>query len=307
MLIIPYQTRFTARSLPVVTLALILVNAICYFIFQAGDRQAYQRAADYYFSSQLPQVEWPRYAAYLEKRNDRSSLRVLREIRSAPEGEISAAVVASMQHDAEFLRDLRGGAVVASSDPRFTAWREQRARFDALIGQVFVERYSLAPAPGVVLRLFSHQFLHGDLVDWFANMVLLLLAGSFAEAALGRGRFLLAYLLSGVFAGAVHLLVSAQPLVGASGAISGAIAMVAVLYGTRRVPVFYWLFVYFNTARVPALLILPVWLVIEAVQWALSPASRVAYTAHIGGFLAGALAAWLLKSRNRPEVQTILD
>jgi hypothetical protein len=47
--------------------------------------------------------------------------------------------------------------------------------------------------------------------------------------------------------------------------------------------------------------------VIEAVQWALSPGSRVAYTAHIGGFLAGALAAWLLKSGGRPEVQKILD
>jgi hypothetical protein len=55
------------------------------------------------------------------------------------------------------------------------------------------------------------------------------------------------------------------------------------------------------------LLLLPVWLVIEAMQWALSPGSRVAYTAHIGGFLAGALAAWLLKSGHRPEVQKILD
>ena len=71
--------------------------------------------------------------------------------------------------------------------------------------------------------------------------------------------------------------------------------MVAVLYGTRQVPVFYWLFVYFNTARIPALLLLPIWLAIEAVQWAVSPESRVAYGAHIGGFLAGAVLAWLLR------------
>ena len=60
MLLIPYQTRFTPKSLPLVTLALILVNALVYFIFQSGDRQAYARAADYYFSSQLPQIELPR-------------------------------------------------------------------------------------------------------------------------------------------------------------------------------------------------------------------------------------------------------
>ena len=71
------------------------------------------------------------------------------------------------------------------------------------------------------------------------------------------------------------MLVSDQPLIGASGSISGAMAMVAVLYGTRKVPVFYWLFVYFNTARIPALLLLPVWLAIEAVQWALSPEAPV--------------------------------
>jgi len=54
VLIIPYQTRFTSGSLPVVTLALILVNALVYFVFQAGDRAASQNAAAYYFSSDLP-------------------------------------------------------------------------------------------------------------------------------------------------------------------------------------------------------------------------------------------------------------
>src|SRR5687768_18092546 len=78
MLLIPYQTRFTAKSLPVVTLALILVNALVYFVFQSGDRQAYARAAEYYFSSQLAQIELPRYATYLERRNDRGALQVLR-------------------------------------------------------------------------------------------------------------------------------------------------------------------------------------------------------------------------------------
>ena len=78
MLLIPYQTRFTAKSLPLVTLALILVNALVYFVFQYGDRQAYARATDYYFSSQLAQIELPRFATYLERRNDRGALQALR-------------------------------------------------------------------------------------------------------------------------------------------------------------------------------------------------------------------------------------
>jgi len=311
MLLIPYQTRFTAKSLPVVTLALILVNFAVYFLFQAGDRQAYQRAVSYYFASQLAQVELPRYATYLEKRTDRGALQVLRMIRAGAQPEQSLPLVQAMKNDREFMRDLRDGVVVPSSDPMYATWRSQRSQFDSLIGRVFTERFALeassAGIPDTLLRLFTYQFLHGDMMHWLGNMIVLLLAGPFAEAALGRTRFLLAFLGSGIFAGALHMLVSDQALVGASGAIAGAMAMVAVLYGTRKVPVFYWLFVYFNTARIPALLLLPIWLVIEAVQWALSPGSRIAYSAHIGGFIAGAVLAYMLRPNDDKKVDRILD
>ena len=311
MLLIPYQTRFTLKSLPLVTLALILVNAVVYFVFQSGDRQAYARAADYYFSSQLAQIELPRYATYLDRRTDRRSLQVLRMIRAGARPEQSIRLILAMENDREFMRDLREGAVVPSSDPAYAAWRDQRAQFDALLGRVFSERFALESgvggAAGAALRLITYQFLHGNAVHWLGNMIVLLLAGPFAEAALGRLRFLIAFIASGVFAGALHMLVSDQPLIGASGSISGAMAMVAVLYGTRKVPVFYWLFVYFNTARIPALLLLPVWLAIEAVQWALSPEAPVSYSAHIGGFLAGAVLAWLLRPREDKRVDRILD
>ena len=311
MLLIPYQTRFTPKSLPLVTLALILVNAVVYFIFQSSDRQAYARAADYYFSSQLAQIELPRFATYLERRNDRGALQALRMIRAGARPEQSIQLILAMENDREFMRDLREGAVVPSSDPTYATWRDQRAQFETLIGSVFTERFALHPDTSGslwgALRLFTYQFLHGDKWHWLGNMIVLLLAGPFAEAALGRFRFLIAFIGSGVFAGAVHMLFSDQTLVGASGSIAGAMAMVAVLYGTRKVPVFYWFFVYFNTARIPALLLLPVWLLIEAVQWAASPEAPVSYRAHIGGFLAGAALAWLLRPSDTKKVDRILD
>jgi membrane associated rhomboid family serine protease len=305
VLIIPYQTRFTARSLPVVTLALIVVNALVYFVFQAGDRQALQQATAYYFGSQLPAIELPRYAAALEQRGDPRAAAVARALE-APRGQPPLAVLSAMQRDRDFMRDLENGVVVPPSDPVHRAWREQRERFDALLKVAVTERYALQRG-GSPVQLLTYQFLHGDAMHWFGNMLVLLLAGPFAEAALGRRRFLLAYLLGGVAAGALFLALNGQGLVGASGAIAAAMAMVAVLYGLRKVPVFYWVFVYFNTARVPALLLLPVWLVVEAVQWALAPESRVAYSAHIGGFLAGALAAWALRARNRPAIERSID
>jgi membrane associated rhomboid family serine protease len=307
MLIIPYQTRFSARSLPVVTLALIVINFIVFLAFQGGDQKAYERAATYYFNSQLPQIELPRYAAYLERESDPRAVQVLRAVRAGTADLEARAVLATMENDRGFMRELDGGQIVRADDPEQGVWREQRARFNGLIGQVFTQRYSLEPGSVAGWQLITYQFLHGDFVHLLANMAVLLLAGPFAEAALGRLRFLVAYLAAGAFAGAVHVLISDQGLIGASGSISASMAMVAVLYGRRKVPVFYWLLVYFNTARVPALALLPVWLVIEAVQWVLSPASRVAYDAHIAGFVAGAVLAWLLRPSDAGKVDRILD
>ena len=307
MLLIPYQARFSVRALPLVTLVLVAVNLIVYLAFQTGDSAAYQRAADFYFSSSLPQIEMPRYAAYLERRNDRKAVQVLRAIRTGPSEDEARIVLMAMQRDREFMRDLKGGAVVRSDEPTYAAWREQRDRFNGLLGQVFSERFALEPGSSDALRLLTYQFLHGDAIQLLSNLAVLMLAGPFAEAALGRVRFFLAYLASGAIAGAVHLLVGDQGLIGASGCIAGTVAMVAVLYGTRRVPVFYWVLVHVNTARISALWLLPVWLLVEALQWAAGGGGRVAYGAHIAGFLSGAVLAWLLKPADSGKVDRILD
>ena len=306
MLIIPYQTRFTARSLPVVTLALIVINALVYFVFQAGDRQTTQAAAEYYFSSQLPAIELPRYAAVLEKRSDPQSLRVLRAIRAPARGEAAWTAVAAMQRDREFMSDLRAGAIVPSSDPVHATWREQRQRFDALLKKVFTERYALQP-DGSWWGLLTHQFLHGDSMHWFGNMLVLLLAGPFAEAALGRARFLLAYLFAGACAGGLHLLASGQTLVGASGAIAGVIAAYAlsfqhawirVLVLIVIIPIFFWL---------PALLFAGFWFLMQVLQGTTSlflPAQGggIAWWAHIGGFAFGLVVGWTLQGRARRKI-----
>jgi hypothetical protein len=64
-----------------------------------------------------------------------------------------------------------------------------------------------------------------------------------------------------------------------------------VLYGRKRVSVFYSVGFYFSTARIPAIALLPVWLGNEAYQLFFSGASHVAYVAHIGGLAGGALLA----------------
>ena len=145
MLVIPYQTRFAVRSLPLVTLLLVAVNLLVCVVFQAGDSAAYRRAANFYFGSSLPQIEMPRYAAYLERRNDNKAVQVLRAIRTGPSEDEARMILMAMQRDREFMRDLKGGAVVRSDDPAYAEWREQRDRFSGLLGQVVSERFALEP------------------------------------------------------------------------------------------------------------------------------------------------------------------
>ncbi len=145
MLIIPYQTRFSARSLAGGDARSDRGQFLVYLVFQGGDQKAYERATNYYFNSQLPQIELPRYAAYLETRV-RHRVRCRCCARSAPElptprpgpcwrrwRTIAASCAISM--------------AVRSSEPTIRArrWREQRARFNSLASQVFTQRFSLEP------------------------------------------------------------------------------------------------------------------------------------------------------------------
>jgi membrane associated rhomboid family serine protease len=158
------------------------------------------------------------------------------------------------------------------------------------------------------LTLLSHMFLHGGLAHLAGNMLFLWLFGDNVEDALGHGRYALFYLTAGTVA-ALAQVVSAPgsmvPMVGASGAISGVLAAYAVLYPRSPIKVVnpipvMWLFWGF-------FIWLPAWVVIlewfAANLWsALHPTSStggVAFTAHVGGFVAGLLLQPLLRTQER--------
>ncbi len=302
MLVLPYQTKFSISTLPSATVGLIVACLLVFFVFQGNDDARYEEATAAYLASELPKIEIPRYRAWLEQRTDAAAKQRLLVLQQQPK-----AALMLVQSDSRFQADLMAGRVIAPTDPQYAAWREARAPVDALLARVFTERFSLKPE-GPWWGLLSHQFLHGGLGHLIGNMIVLLVAGPFVEAALGRWRFLLGYLLGGMAAGAAHLAISQAPLIGASGAIAAAMAMVAVLYGTRKVRVFYWVFVYFDTARVPALALLPIWVANEVFQWMSSGGeSRVAYSAHLGGLATGALIAWLLRSADSKAIDQRVD
>ena len=147
------------------------------------------------------------------------------------------------------------------------------------------------PATGQLppeLTLVSYMFLHGGWEHLIGNMVYLWVFGDDIEDALGPLRFLAFYLLTGIAAGIFFVLInvkSTTPLVGASGAISGILAAYLLLRPCAKVSVFVLRII----VRVRAYWVIGGWVLLQLYQIANQTNDGVAYVAHGGGLIAGAL------------------
>jgi len=135
------------------------------------------------------------------------------------------------------------------------------------------------------------------------------LFGFVVEAALGAWRFLATYLIGGLGAAGFHysyqVLSSGDlstPMVGASGAISAVMAMYVVLYRLKAIEFFYWIFMFAGYFKAPALIILPLYIAFEVLKSLMIEGSNVAYMAHIGGFIAGAILIFLIQAFFQNEI-----
>lgn len=150
------------------------------------------------------------------------------------------------------------------------------------------------------LTLVSYMFFHGDIMHLLGNMVFLWVFGDNVEDALGHVRFVAFYLICGILAGLVHAWVlpeSGTPLIGASGAVAGVISAYLMLHPRVRV----WVLAFkVLPMRVNAAVVLGVWIVTQIVMVMMPEAGPVAWWAHIGGLIAGAVLVVVLK---RPDVR----
>jgi membrane associated rhomboid family serine protease len=161
----------------------------------------------------------------------------------------------------------------------------------------------LIPDKSVYASLVTSMFLHGGPIHLAGNMLFLWIFGNNIEDTLGRVRFLLFYLVTGVIAGYSHVLVnqaSAIPTVGASGAVAGLLGAYIVLFPRARVTTLV-IFYYITTIRLPAVAVLGIWFVSQFLIGAGQQlgGSGVAWMAHVGGFVAGAVLIWVFGGRRR--------
>ena len=147
------------------------------------------------------------------------------------------------------------------------------------------------------LTIFTSMFLHGSLLHLAGNMLYLWIFGNNIEDSMNRLVFVVFYLLGGVAALGLQVVMdtdSAIPTVGASGAIAAVLGAYARLYPHARVVTVVILIIIFTIVTLPALLVLGLWFVLQLLPAFSEPVGNtgggVAYFAHIGGFLFGLLA-----------------
>ena len=171
------------------------------------------------------------------------------------------------------------------------------------------------PAELTLAPVFVSMFLHGGWLHLLGNMLFLFVFGRSIEDRFGHFPFLLLYLVSGIAAALAQIIVnsgSRVPTIGASGAIAGVLGAYFVCYPGARITTLIPLFILFWTVELPAILLLGYWFLIQfiagfqmlSIQTA--TAGGVAWWAHIGGFVTGALLALTLRPRRRgPAIEII--
>ena len=171
------------------------------------------------------------------------------------------------------------------------------------IPSVVHDSVELAPQFVVIpesLSYITYSFLHADIFHLGGNMLFLWVFGDNVEDALGHVRFLVFYLLCAIGGAFFQGLVawdSQVPLIGASGAIAGVVAAYLILYPRVKV----WVLAFARIPlRIPAYIPLMLWIIFQAVMFALGGEDQVSWACHVGGIITGAVLVVVLRKRGVP-------
>jgi membrane associated rhomboid family serine protease len=293
--IIPLTNQISKDNPPLITISIILINCFVFFFLQSGDAEKYRQAMQYYLDSGLGRIEVSSYLSYLDMAEDDAEI-----LRLEGKNELDEAIImhyySQMMKDKSFIQSLLTDKIITNDDEIYVKWLSLRDKFGEMLSRVTSMRYGFISSSPRPASAMTYMFLHGSISHLVGNMLFLWLVGCVLELGCGRFVYTGLYLLTGILSVGLFYLVymdSVVPLIGASGAISGLMGGYTLLYGKRKIRIFYSLGVYFNYTKIYAVILLPIWIGKEFIQLSLGGPSQVAYMAHIGGLVSGALLGYL--------------
>ena len=172
----------------------------------------------------------------------------------------------------------------------------------------FVAQYAVIPAHLHLSALITMMFLHGGWMHIIGNMWFLWVYGDNVEDVLGHGRYLVFYLLCGLFAAVTQYAISPDsrvPTLGASGAIAGVMGAYLIKFPHSRILTLIPIIVFWTTIEIPAVIILVYWFILQffmgvgSIGYSQAGQGGVAFFAHIGGFIAGMILVSIMGPREQ--------
>lgn len=176
----------------------------------------------------------------------------------------------------------------------------------AINTEAFISQYGLVAADFKISSLISFQFLHGGFFHLLSNMWFLKIFGDNVEDELGRAKFLIFYLFTGVIAGLSQLLFmgnSTVPMIGASGSVAGVMGAYFVFFPHHRIETLVPGPLFWHRLYLPASFVLLYWFITQvfagagSLVYMTAEMGGVAFMAHAGGFAAGWLIARFARKR----------
>ncbi len=175
--------------------------------------------------------------------------------------------------------------------------------FGVVPAEVLNAIYTGAPFTPLLVNFVTAIFIHGGWFHVIGNMLFLWVFGDNVEGRLGHFKYLLFYLVVGTVASLAHILsnpFSTVPVVGASGAVAGVLGAYIILFPRSRVLALVPIFIIFTLMEIPAVVFIALWFVLQLFNGVASlggDALTVAYWAHVGGFIMGALLIKIMAPR----------
>tara|TARA_B100000886_G_scaffold339445_1_gene304951 strand:+ start:7098 stop:7673 length:576 start_codon:yes stop_codon:yes gene_type:complete len=163
------------------------------------------------------------------------------------------------------------------------------------------------------------MFLHGGFMHLLGNLIYLWIFGDNIEDEFGKFNFIIFYILCGIGAVIAQIILDPQsnvPMIGASGAIAGLLGSYIVLHPKAKIYVFAWIVIFVKLIKVPAFIVISIWIGLQFMNVFDQGSSGVAYSAHIGGFFTGLILTPIFKKNttkiftqdnNKPYISRVIS
>ncbi len=295
MLIPPASTNRQEVRFPFACVLLVILQTVFFFTLQFDGINVEPKEVKYYFQSELNVIEFPLYVRFLQRfiANEMFSDKLDKIFT----GNLPANEVYWMQRDDAFFQTYLKSDDLPLNSLYYMKWQEKRREYLQLLKNDNVQEYGFKSAEPFNVSILSNLFVHANFFQFVANVFFLLVTGVVIEGSIGFLGVIICYFLGGAVMISTYCLLAPFtliPLFGASGAVAGLVGMLSVLYGFKKVPLYYFNLKGIHSVEMVGILFLPLWLIIQWILFIYTSCNLINLLSQMAALIEGALLAFLI-------------